>query len=144
MSENFRDSTTLLRARLRLAFEQPPKQLDGELLLREPADLFEELRRQHVEIRLLEAGGREYVDHLVRRYGPRDDLPNRVFQLLVGLGVDARGLHDGRSNGLEESHVVTNRDGGGVRHSQSECLRELADCLLEALLAVFEAEHVVI
>jgi hypothetical protein len=67
---------------LDLASSSLRSSLDGQVPVRHPAHLGQELVGQDRDVGLLQAGGREDVDHLVRGHRLRHDLPDGVVQVL--------------------------------------------------------------
>ena len=57
-----------------------------------------------------EPGRGEDVDYPAGRHRPRDDLPDRVVEVLLGLALAGSALCQHRPDRLEERHVVPNAD----------------------------------
>ena len=67
----------------RMVLEVPQK-LNSKILLRQMADLRQEVIRQDRNVRFLQAGSREDVHNAIRNHGSRHDLSNCVVQVLPG------------------------------------------------------------
>ena len=127
--------------RRQFALQQPLQQLDSEVPPAHAAHFTQEILGQDRYVRLLQPGRGEDVDHAVRGHGPRDDLADRVIQLLVGLPVGADPFRQRRPDLLEQGHVVADADGLGVRHGQRERLRQFPNCVQAARPAVLLCQN---
>ena len=127
-----------------LALQQLLQQLDREVALRHPAHLGEELVGQHRNVRLVESGGGEDVQHALGCHGPRDDLAHGVVQRLVGPRVAVRALDELGADRLEEPHVVADAPRLLVGYGQGEGLGQLTHAIQAALLAVLLGQDVLL
>ena len=74
----------------------------------------------------------------------RDDLPDGVVELLVGLALAGRALGEHRAHRLEEADVVADAQRLVVRHRQRERLRQLGDGAQQPRLAVLLRQDVLL
>ena len=125
-----------------LAVEQLLQELDREVALRHAVHLGQELVRQDRDVRLLEAGGGEDVDHALRRDGTRDDLAHGVVQLLVRPRFGGRAFASTDCTAWEERHIVADTHRVVMRHREREGAGEVAHDLYATVLAVLLREYV--
>ena len=83
------------RPRADLIPKQPLQQLDGQVALRQPLDVFEELLGEQTDVGLVEPGEIEDIDDAFGEDGVVQDLlQDRIFGLLRGLRLDGAVLDD--------------------------------------------------
>ena len=81
---------------------------------------------------------------LVGHHRLRDDLPDRVVELLVGLALAGYALRQHRPHRLEEAHVVADSQRLVVRHGRGEGLRQLRHRSQQPVLAVLLRQDVLL
>jgi hypothetical protein len=107
-------------AALDLALQELPQQLHGQVLLRHPPHLGQELLGEDRDLGLLQARGREEVHHALGRDGAGDDLADGVVEIFFGSLLARGPLAERRPRRLEEGHVVADGERPFVRHRQRE------------------------
>ena len=91
------------------------------------AHLGQELVRKDGDVGLLQARRGEDVDDLIGDDGRGDDLADGVIEFLGVALLAGRGLGKHGPHGLEEGHVIADRDRLVVRDGEGEGLRKLRD-----------------
>ena len=112
--------------------------------LRHPPHLRQELVGQNRGVRLAQPRRGEDVQHPLRRNRARDQPPQRVIQLLIGLPLRRRALRQRRPHRLEERRVVADAPRLLVRRRQRERLRQLPHRRQTPLLPVLLRQNVLL
>ncbi len=79
-------------------------------------DFRKEFIRQNGDVRLLQARGREDVDHFVRSHGLGHDLSHCRIEVFGAFAPGRLGLGETRTNSLKEADIIPNCDGSLMRH----------------------------